>query len=101
MRRVTTAVLLSALIFGILSTWVGPKAISYWYRPPVPSGAASAFNCVDAVDWAMGRLVWTQIWGTVGGALIGLVVGLALGRRKPPPSTLTEPSKTATPPAKV
>ena len=61
MKRVTIAALVSALVFGILSTWLGPKMIAYWYAPPVPSGAAVAFNCTDAVTWAMNKLVLTQI----------------------------------------
>ena len=75
MKRVTIASLLCALIFGLLATWLGPKMIAYWYTPPVPAGAASAFNCTDAVQWAMSKLVLTQLVGS----LIGLVVGLVLG----------------------
>jgi membrane associated rhomboid family serine protease len=83
MRRVSIASLASALLFGILATWLGPKMIAYWYAPPVPSGAASAFNCTDAVTWAMTKLVWTQIIGSLAGALIGIVIGILLSRRKP------------------
>ena len=61
MKRVTIASLLCALVFGLLATWLGPKMIAYWYAPPVPAGAASAFNCTDAVQWAMSKLVLTQL----------------------------------------
>jgi ABC-type phosphate/phosphonate transport system permease subunit len=95
MKRVTISSLVCALIFGLLATWLGPKMISYWYTPPVPSGAASAFNCTDAVNWAMNKLVVTQLVGT----LIGVVVGLALGvvmRRKPvPPPAIPPATKVA------
>jgi membrane associated rhomboid family serine protease len=77
------AALVCALVFGILATWLGPKMIAYWYAPPVPAGAASAFNCTDAVEWAMRKLVWTQIFGSIGGAVIGVVIGALLARRKP------------------
>ena len=83
MKRVTTVSLVSAIIFGILATWLGPKMIAYWYAPPIPSGAASAFNCTDAVGWAMNKLVLTQIVGTLAGAVIGIVVGILLSRNKP------------------
>ncbi len=76
---------MSAICFGILATWLGPKMIAYWYAPPVPSGAASAFNCTDAVAWAMRKLVVTQIVGTLGGALIGLIIGLVVRRNTPEP----------------
>ena len=95
MRRVGIAVLSCALVFGILATWLGPKMIAYWYAPPVPSGAASAFNCTDAVSWAMGKLVLTQIIGSIGGAVIGLVIGILLGRRAPAPVVVTAPAAAA------
>ena len=94
MKRVTIAALVSALVFGILSTWLGPKMIAYWYAPPVPAGASVAFNCTDAVTWAMNKLVLTQIIGSLAGAVIGIVVGILMSRRKP---VETPP---ATPPAK-
>jgi hypothetical protein len=96
MKRVTIIALVGALVCGILSTWVGPKAIAYWYAPPVPSGAASAFNCTDAVAWAMHKLVLTQIVGTLFGALIGVIVGLASHRREPPPRATPAPAPTKT-----
>src|SRR2546428_12993749 len=83
MRRVSIATLVCALIFGILSTWLAPKMITYWYAPPVPAGASVAFNCTDAVAWAMRKLVWTQLIGSLGGAAIGVVIGILLVRRKP------------------
>ena len=42
MKRVTISALISALVFGLLATWLGPKMISYWYTPPVPAGAAAS-----------------------------------------------------------
>ena len=90
MRRVTIAALISAVIFGILSTWLGPKMISYWYSPPVPAGAASAFNCTDAVNWAMHKLVLTQLIGTLIGLVAGALVG-ALVIRRPRPAPPAPP----------
>jgi hypothetical protein len=97
MKRTAVFALFCALVFGIVASWLGPKLITYWYAPPVPSGAASAFNCTDAVMWAMSKLVWTQIIGSAAGAIFGLAVGVLLGRRKavasPPPAT-SPPAKT-------
>ena len=95
MKRTAIFALFCALLFGILASWLGPKMITYWYAPPVPSGAASAFNCTDAVMWAMDKLVWTQIVGSAVGAIFGLVVGVLLGRGK-----ATSPPATS-PPAKA
>jgi NhaP-type Na+/H+ or K+/H+ antiporter len=95
MKRIVIFALVCALIFGIFASWLGPKMISYWYAPPVPSGMASAFNCTDAVAWAMNRLVWTQVIGSVVGALIGVVVGVLLSRGKPAAPAVNAPRKTS------
>jgi hypothetical protein len=91
MRRTAIVVLLCALVFGILASWLGPKMIAYWYEPPVPTGGGSVFHCGDAVRWAMSRLVWTQVIGSAIGAVIGLVIGLLVGRSKPPPAPAAAP----------
>jgi tellurite resistance protein TehA-like permease len=87
MKRVTISSLVCALIFGLLATWLGPKMISYWYTPPVPAGAASAFNCTDAVNWAMNKLVLTQLIGSLIGIVVGIVLGIVMrGKPVPPPA---------------
>ncbi len=95
MKRIVIFALVCALIFGILASWLGPKMISYWYAPPIPSGVASAFNCTDAVAWAMNRLVWTQVIGSAVGALAGVVVGVLLGRGKVVAPSVNAPRKTS------
>ena len=87
MKRVPISSLVCALLFGLLATWLGPKMISYWYTPPVPAGAASAFNCTDAVNWAMNKLVLTQLIGSVIGIVVGMVLGIVMrGKPVPPPA---------------
>src|SRR5712675_3147828 len=88
MKRVTISSLVCALVFGLRATWLGPKMISYWYAPPVAAGAAAAFNCTEAVNWAMNKLVLTQVFGSVIGVAVGIVLGLFMGRKPvPPPAT--------------
>lgn len=99
MKRTVIFMLCCALGFGILATWLGPRMIGYWYAPPVPAGAASAFNCTDAVMWAMSKLVWTQIAGSAGGAVLGLVLGILLRPRKHP--VAANPPPAAPPPVKA
>jgi ABC-type phosphate/phosphonate transport system permease subunit len=93
MKRVTMSSLVCALIFGLLATWLGPKMISYWYTPPVAAGAASAFNCTEAVNWAMNKLVLTQLVGTVIGVVVGLVLGIVMRRRPVPPAAIPPATK--------
>ena len=90
MRRVTITTLICALIFGLLATWLGPKMIAYWYTPPVPAGA---FNCTDAVQWAMNKLVVTQIIGTFIGVVVGIVLGILMGPKSAPPRVEPRPTK--------
>jgi ABC-type nitrate/sulfonate/bicarbonate transport system permease component len=95
MRRVTIAMLLCALVFGILATWLGPRMITYWYAPPVAAGAAAAFNCTEAVQWAMTKLIWTQLIGTGIGLIVGLVLGVLMGGRRAPPASPPPATKVA------
>jgi hypothetical protein len=95
MKRVTISSLVCALIFGLLATWLGPKMISYWYTPPVPAGAASAFNCTDAVNWAMNKLVLTQLIGSLIGVVVGLVLGVIVRRKPVPPPAAPPATKVA------
>jgi small basic protein len=81
MKRVSIAALVCGIVFGILSTWLGPKMIAYWYTPPVPT----AFNCTEPITWALHRLVWTQIIGTLIGLAVGVVLGVLMRRREAPP----------------
>jgi len=95
MKRVSVSALVCALIFGLLATWLGPKLISYWYSPPVAAGAAAAFNCTEAVDWAMHKLVLTQILGTVIGLAVGMAFGIAMRRKALPPPASPPATKAA------
>ncbi len=95
MKRVTIAALLCALIFGLLATWLGPKMIAYWYTPPVPAGAASAFNCTDAVQWAMSKLVLTQLVGSLIGLVVGIILGILMRPRAAHPPATPPPTKVA------
>ncbi len=95
MRRTVIAALACALLCGILASWLGPRMIAYWYAPPVAAGSAAAFNCTEAVTWAMRKLIWTQAAGILGGAILGVVIGVLTRRRPatPPPAPAPPPPK--------
>jgi hypothetical protein len=83
MKRVVIATLLGAVIFSILTTWLGPKMIG-WYVTPADQPAA--LSCQAAVVGAMHRLVQTQIIGTLAGAVLGMIAGLFIRRKRPEPA---------------
>jgi tellurite resistance protein TehA-like permease len=92
MKRTAISTLISALVFGILATLLGPKMIAYWYTPPVPT----AFACTEQINWAMHRLIWTQLIGTGLGFVIGLVLGIVFRSKKPPDVPVAAPVSSVT-----
>lgn len=92
MKRVSIAALLCALVFGLLATWLGPKMIAYWYTPPVAAGAASAFHCTEAVEWAMKKLVLTQVVGSLIGLVVGIIIGILMRPKAAPPPPAAPPA---------
>jgi ABC-type phosphate/phosphonate transport system permease subunit len=90
MRRVVILTLLGAVVFSILTTWLGPKMIG-WYVTPADQPAA--LSCQAAVVGAMHRLVQTQLIGTALGAVVGLILGVLLRPRRVPPPATPPPAK--------
>ena len=82
MKRVTLFGLVGAVVFSILSTWLGPKMIG-WYVTPADQPAM--LSCQAAVVGAMHRLVVTQMIGTLIGLVAGLVLGVVFRKKEPPP----------------
>ena len=95
MKRVAISALVGAVVFSVLTTWLGPKMIG-WYVTPADQPAA--LSCQAAVVGAMHRLVQTQMIGTLIGAAVGLLLGILFWRRKPatpPPPAAAPASKPA------
>lgn len=66
------SVSIGALIGGILTTWLAPSVITWWFTPP----AYIAINCNEPIAWALHRLQWTQLGGVLLGGIIGLSIYL-------------------------
>ena len=66
-----------SLLAGILGTWLAPKAISWYFDPPVQIGV----NCKAATVWAMSRLVWAQGICLILGAVLGALAAFWWLRR--------------------
>ena len=77
--------LYSSLVFGvvglILSSFVGPKAIEWYFTPPVQA----YLNCGPATSWAMQKLLIVQSFAFLLFAVFGLFVGAKLSRKKSVP----------------
>lgn len=86
-----------ALVGIILTTWLGPRVLTWWFTPPA---GVMLTNASEAVRWGMDRLVNAQLVSLVVGAGLGLVAGVLLRRKTetPPPRehVPTTPQKTAT-----
>ena len=68
-----------AFISAILTTWLAPRMIKWWFTPPVETVP----RCSEAIAWALSRLQWAQLWGVIVGIVVGLVVyGFVQRRRK-------------------
>jgi hypothetical protein len=75
--RLIAAVLGGAFIGAILSSWLAPKGIAWYFDPPVNIG----INCREATEWAMGNLIKMQLFGIVGGGGIAAILN-TLSRKK-------------------
>lgn len=80
MVRALVFVSLGAVLRIILSIWLGPKAIAWYFEPPLEIGV----NCRPAVEWSLNRLLWVQLLGLLGGAGLGAAVYLIRARTRTP-----------------
>jgi hypothetical protein len=67
-----------ALVGALAASYLGPKAIAWYFDPPVDIGV----NCRKAVEWSMARLQIVQMVGFLGGFILG-VIGMFWMTRKP------------------
>lgn len=77
-RKIIYGTLIFALLGALLSSYVGPKIIAWYFDPPVNIGV----NCRSAVEWSMSKLQITQFWGLVGGLIVGVVFMSLVTRTK-------------------
>jgi hypothetical protein len=67
-----------AILCGLLTSYLSPKIISWYFDPPVNMGV----NCNGAVEWAMARLQTAQLFGVFGGMVLGFVVTFIITKSK-------------------
>ncbi len=77
-RSALWLVVVGSLIGAVLSTWLAPKMIAWYFTPPAQMG----FNCVEPIQWALGKLQTAQFVGIVVGAAGGFAIYFGLFRKK-------------------
>jgi LPXTG-motif cell wall-anchored protein len=77
-KRILWALALGGAVGEILTAWLAPKYIVWYFDPPVEMG----FSCREPIVWALGRFQTTQLVGLGVGALLGLVVLFWTRKRK-------------------
>lgn len=85
MKRALVFSTFGLILGSVLSTWIGPSLLSWWFEPPVQM----AVNCTEPIQWAMQRLVIFQSVGAVVGLVAGFVLSLFFivkGRKKTAPA---------------
>ena len=66
-RKVLIGSAIFALVGAVVSSYLGPKIIAWYFDPPVDIG----INCRSAVEWSMNRLKRVQLGGLIMGLLLG------------------------------
>jgi len=67
-----------AFLGVVLTAWLAPRAIVWYFNPPVEMG----FSCNAPIAWALTRLLWALLGGVVVGSALGLVVYGVVQRRR-------------------
>lgn len=70
--------MIGSLVGAVLSTWLAPKMIAWYFTPPAQMG----FNCVDPIQWALGKLQFAQVLGIILGAVLGFTIFFTAFRDK-------------------
>jgi hypothetical protein len=78
-QKVVKGAAIAALIGALLSTYIAPKVIAWYFDPPVDIGV----NCRPAVEWSMSKLQLTQFCGLAAGFLIGLTLMILITKTTP------------------
>ncbi len=78
MARTLNAILICGIIGSILLAWMSPAVISVLFTPPVSFGT----NCEPAADWAMQKMIRSQIFGLICGAIVGASITWWLKKKR-------------------
>jgi hypothetical protein len=77
LNRFISWILFGCLAGGALTAWIAPKAIIWYFTPPVPTG----LDCRAPISWSLQRFVLTLAIGALIGGAFGAALAIARGRR--------------------
>jgi len=87
MKRFLIFVLCFASVGAVMTSWLAPKMIAWYFEPPVEIGV----NCRPAVEWGLEKLQWFQTGGLLGGCLLGIIAWATFRPRKRIVESSTKP----------
>lgn len=88
MKKFMWFVFLGVAVGGALTSYIAPKAIAWYFEPPVIAGN---ITCRPSIEWALERLQWAQVLGSAAGAVVFALLFLAFRPRKDKTSPETLP----------
>jgi hypothetical protein len=78
MKKVAALSALGPIVGLLLFTWMGPRFLLWWAKPPVNPGVDCSLN----IRWGMESLIKTQMVGVGVGLLAGLYLAFLLTRHQ-------------------
>lgn len=69
---------ITTVLFFVLTSWLAPQAIGWYFDPPVNIG----IHCREAVEWAMTRLVYIQAISIFAGVIVGSFMSFRFDNKK-------------------
>jgi hypothetical protein len=78
MKKTLRLAAIGCLLGGIATTWLAPKAIAWYFTPPIEM----AINCKVPIEWALHKLQMAQLIGTVGGGILFAGLGFTAFKSK-------------------
>lgn len=88
MRRYFNWAVISSAVALLLTTWLAPKTITWWFQPPVPTPV----SCNEAVLWGTNKLVEAQFTSVLIGLVAGAVLAFAFRKKGPPAAAAALPA---------
>ena len=76
MKKILGLAAVGSVLGGIASSWLAPKAIAWYFNPPIEM----ALNCKGPIEWAFHKLQIAQLVGTLGGGVLFAILALTVFR---------------------